>query len=135
MKSFTTAVVETLEGDEEEEGRLEFDLDGETLVAYKPSEAQFALLMQATGRYASPTDAVAGGMDFFHAVLDVPSAQHIYHRLLDRKDPFGLPEVEDIVGWMVEEWTGRPTKRRSDSTRSPKTTGPSSARGSRRSVS
>lgn len=134
MKSFTTAVVEALE-DEEDEGRIEFDLDGETLVAYKPSEAQFALLMQAVGRYASMADSVAGGIDFFHAVLDDTSAQHIHARLLDRKDAFGLEEVEEIMAWLVEEWTGRPMKRRSASTRSPKSTGPASSRGTRRSAS
>lgn len=130
MKSFSTAVRENLE-DEQDEGRLEFDLDGEPLVAYKPSEAQFALLMQAVGRYTSRNEAVAGAIDFFHAILDEDSAQHIHTRLLDRRDPFGLEEVEEIISWMVEEWTGRPMKRRSESTRSPKSTGPASSRGTR----
>lgn len=131
MKAFTTAVVERIEG-EEEEGRLEFELDGETLVAYKPSEAQFALLMQAASRYTEKNEAVAGAMDFFHAVLETDSAAHIRHRLLNRDDAFGLPEVEEIIEWMVEEWTGRPFRKSSGSTSSPKSTGPASKRPSRR---
>jgi hypothetical protein len=134
-KSFTTAIKEHSEEEEEDEGRLEFDLDGETLVAYKPTEEQFALLMQATSRYNSMADAVAGGLDFFHAVLEPDSAAHIRVRLFDRNDDFGIEEVEQIIEWMVEEWTGRPTVRRSGATRSPRSTGPASSRGTRKSTS
>jgi hypothetical protein len=137
-KSFTTAVRERTEaeigddGEPIEEGFLEFDLDGEPMEAHKPEPEQFALLMHAAGTYTSTADSVAGFLDFFFNVMDAKYAQHIRYRLLDRKDDFGLPEVEEIVSWMVEEWTGHPMKRRSGSTRSPKSTGPRSTTRSKR---
>lgn len=133
-KSFTTAVRERIEPTEEEpeEGLLEFDLDGEPMEAHKPSEEQFALLMHAAGTYTSTKDAVAGFIDFVFNVMDKSYAQHLRNRLLDRTDDFGLPEIEEMVSWMVEEWTGRPMKRRSGSTGSPKSTGPRSTSRSKR---
>ena len=133
-KSFTTAVkerVETAEG-EVEEGLLSFDLDGEPLEAHEPEPSQLALLMHAAARYTSTREAVAGFLDFFFNVMDDRHAQHIRARLLDRKDDFGLDEVEEIVAWMVEEWTGVPFKRPSDSSSSRKSTGPRSTSRSRR---
>lgn len=137
MKSFTTAVKERIEPEdgETEPGLLEFDLDGEPMEAHEPSPEQFALLMQAAGTYTSTKDAIAGFIDFIWSVMEREYAQHLRNRLLDRNDAFGLDEIEEMVAWMVEEWTGRPMKRRSGSTGSPKSTGPSSTRGTRKSTS
>lgn len=139
-KSFTTAVKERIpvyddDGEEIEEGLLEFELDGEKLVAHKPSPEQFAILMQAAGRYTTTSDAIAGFIDFVWSTMDLDSARHLRNRLLDSGDDFGLDEIEDIVAWMVEEWTGHPMKRRSGSTGSPKSTGPRSTTRSRKSAS
>jgi hypothetical protein len=137
-KSFTTAVKErTVEtdpetGEEIEEGLLQFDIDGEPMEAHKPGEEQFAMLMHAAGTYTSTKDAIAGFIDFVFSVMERQYAQHLRNRLLDYKDDFGLPEIEDIVAWMVEEWTGHPMRRRSGSTSSPKSTGPRSTSRSRK---
>jgi hypothetical protein len=140
-KSFTTAIKERVEpeigedGEPIEEGLLSFELDGEPMEAHKPSEEQFALLMHAAGTYTSTKDAIAGFIDFVFNVMDTHYAQHLRSRLLDRNDDFGLDEIEDMVSWMVEEWTGRPMKRRSGSTSSPRSTGPRSTSRSKRSTS
>jgi hypothetical protein len=136
-KSFTTAVRERTEEEEAEEaeGLLEFDIDGEPMEAHRPSPEQFALLMHAAGTYTSTKDAIAGFIDFIWSTMDRQYAQHLRNRLLDKDDDFGLPEIEDIVSWMVEEWTGHPMKRRSGSTSSPKSTGPRSTTRSRKSTS
>lgn len=127
VKEFVTAVREAEEVDEEE-GRLEFAIDGTDVVAYRPSEAQFAMLMLAASRHTEKNEAVAGAIDFFYACLDEDSAAYVYQRLINRKDAFGLTEVENIIEWMVEEWTGRPFPRSSGSTSSR----PASGRGSSR---
>lgn len=133
-KAFITAVKEKVDENdpEAEEGLLEFDLDGEQITAHKPTPEMFAILMHAAGRYTTTADAVSGFIDFFYECMDRSAAQHIRSRLLSRDDDFGLDEVEDIVAWMVEEWTGRPMKRRSASTESPRSTGPASKRTTRR---
>lgn len=116
MKEFTTAVKEVTET--EDDKALHFAVDGKELKCYRPNDGQLAMLMASVGRHASQTQQVAGIIDFFVAVMDDESHSYLVDRLLDREDTFGLQEVESIMMWMVEEWTGRPTQRPSVSTQS-----------------
>jgi hypothetical protein len=125
MKSFETAVRDVVDEEEEDYG-LAFEVDGRELRCYRPHEGQVVLLMASFGRHSSQTDKVAGIIDFFVETLDEPSHQHLVGRLLDRNDPFSVEDVEAIMEWMIEEWSGRPTKRPSASPRRPKRTGPRS---------
>jgi len=115
MKEFAKAVQEVTE---EVEGPLEFKVEGhpEVLKAYKPSDGQLAMLMASTGRHTTQHTQVAGIIDFFVSLLDQPSQFLVSDWLLDRTDSFGIAEVNDIMTWFVEEWTGRPTSLRSVST-------------------
>jgi hypothetical protein len=131
-KSFATAVKEQSEEGTEDEGVLEFDLDGEPMVAFRPSGEAFAVLMMAASRRTEMGDAITYGMDFFYSCLDDNSAARIYKRLLDRKDEFGLPEVEEILEWMVHEWTGQSLPKASARTPSPRATGRPSKQTTRR---
>lgn len=123
MKEFTTAVQDA---EQDEDGAMEFSVDGTLCRAYRPSDGQLAFLMASTGRHSSDQEQIAGLINFFVAVLDDESHNYIVNRLLDRKDSFGLEQVQAIMEWMVEEWSGRPTKSPSVSTTSPPTTGRSS---------
>jgi hypothetical protein len=122
VKEFTTAVREV----EEDTSLMEFKVDGVDLKCFKPKDGQLAMLMASTGRHTSQHTKVAGIIDFFVEVMDEPSHHYIVDRLLDRQDPFGLEEVEQIMMWMIEEWTGRPTESPSVSTRSPQSAGQNS---------
>ena len=113
MREFTTAIEEVTE---EQGPDLEFKLDDRVLHAYKPTEGQLAMLMASIGRHTSDSTKVAGIIDFFVSVMDEQSHAYIVDRLLSRADPLGIPQVQDIMEWMVEEWTGRPTKPLSVST-------------------
>jgi hypothetical protein len=114
MKEFARAVQEATE----EEQPLEFKVEGhdEVLRSFKPSDGQLAMLMASTGRHTSEHTQVAGIIDFFVSLLDEPSQLLTTDWLLDRTDPFGIEMVNDIMAWMVEEWTARPTPLRSVST-------------------
>jgi len=112
MKEFVTAIEEVTEPQDE----MKFSLDGHAMVAYKPTEGQLAMLMSSIGRHTSDSTKIAGIIDFFVAVLDKSSSDYVVERLLSREDPLGIPQVQDIMEWMVEEWTGRPTKPLSVST-------------------
>lgn len=114
MREFVTAVEEQQAPKDEPD--LTFKLDDKVLYAYKPTDGQLAMLMASIGRHTSDTTKIAGVIDFFVAVLDEASAPYIVDRLLSRADPLGIPQVQDIMEWMVEEWTGRPTKPLSVST-------------------
>jgi len=116
MKEFTTAA-ESVEitGDE----MIEFKIDGESCHAFQPSNGQLAVLLASIASTQQWTHQVAGVINFFDAVLDDESSAYITRRLLERTDQFGLDEVQDIIQWLVEEWSSRPTQPPSGSTPSP----------------
>lgn len=104
--------------------------------AYPPSEGQVLLLLaDAVGRNRGTQDKIAAIVDFMVDVLDKESHDYIVGRLLDRRDPFGVAQIEPIVMWMIEEWGGRPTKQPSDFAPSRKTGGQSSTRRTSKSTS
>lgn len=132
-KDFETAARAATTTQEEEEAGLPFtvtekDENGNvtarvTCRCFRPGDGQLAILMATTGRHSSQNEQIAGIINFFASVLDDDSHTYLVNRLLDRKDEFGLEQVQDIMEWMIEEWTGRPTKSPSVSTRSPSSTG------------
>jgi hypothetical protein len=123
VKEFTTAVEKA---DQDEEAPLEFNVDGVMCHGYYPGDGQLAYLLASTGRHSTTQEQIAGLINFFVAVLDEESHSYVVNRLLDRKDPFGIEQVQKIMEWMVGEWSGRPTKSPSGSTTSPPSTGQSS---------
>lgn len=130
MKEFTTAATRVAEEGEELDSvyTLEFAVDGETLHARRPKDGQLAVLMTAASRHMPDNMRIATLIDFFVNVLDIESHHYVVGRLLDGDDEFGLEEVQDIMEWMVEEWTGRPTQPPSVSTQSRRTGGQKSTR-------
>jgi hypothetical protein len=126
MKEFTTAAADipAPEADPQDTHEalysLEFTLvreysDGrppeKTLCrARKPKDGQLAVLMATSSRHSSTSEQIAGYINFFVAVLDDFSHTYVVSRLLDSDDEFGIDEVQDIMEWMVEEWSGRPTQ-------------------------
>jgi hypothetical protein len=103
-----------------------FDIEGHKMLAYQPDEAQFAMLMAFVGRGSSDADRVAGLINFLIAILDPKGADYLQRRLLDRDDDYGIEDVENLMEWLTEEWSGNPTRGQSASTPSPSTTGSSS---------
>lgn len=126
MKEFTTAANEAAQSPEEKDAGMPFVVDGVECRAFQPKDGQLAVLMATTGRHSSTQEQIAGLINFFVAVLDKPSHTYIVNRLLDYNDPFGIAEVQGIMEWMMEEWTGRPTQWPSGSTPSPPSGGPKS---------
>lgn len=140
MKEFATAVRAV----QEDEDYLEFvlveeDEDGEAVRtvcrAYPPGDGQVAMMMAGMGRHTSNETRVAAIIDFLIGVLDEESHRYITDRLLDRRDPFGLAEINEILHWLVEEWGGRPTKSPSDFSPSRKAVGQKSTRSTSKSTS
>lgn len=127
MKEFLTAVNEGPE-DQADDGAMEFSVDGVLCRCYKPNDGQLAVLMASTGRHASEQEQIAGIINFFVATLDDESHNFVVNKLLDRRDPFGVLDVQRIMEWMIEEWTARPTQSSSGSTPSRQTGGRRSTR-------
>jgi hypothetical protein len=134
VKQFITAAERATDT---EENTLEFEVgilgeDGkiaeiQKCKAFKPEPGQIAMLMATTqARHLSQGEQVAGMINFFVEVLDEESHTLIVSRLLNRKDPFGIQDVQDIIWWMMGEWSGHPTEGPSGSTPSQTPAGPTS---------
>ena len=108
MKEFMTAVHEAEKTPEDEDEGTLFTVDGTECRCFKPSDGQMAVLLASISRSNDWMTQVAGIVNFFVEVLDDESHAYVTGRLLNRQDPFGLPEVQAIIEWMVEDWTGRP---------------------------
>lgn len=126
MKEFITAV-EAVEAEDEDLG-TPFMVDGVECRAYAPSDGQLAMLVVSISKRSSQHEKIAGIINFFDSTLDEESREYITDRLLDRTDPFGVVQVEEIIEFLIEEWTGRPTKSPSGSTRSQRPGGQKSTR-------
>lgn len=119
IKEFTTAIKVADAEDREAEGgpdadQWPFKVDGVECMAFKPGSGQLAVLIATTANHSSEVEQVAGIINFFASVLDDQSHHYLVQKLLDRRDPFGISEVTEIMEAMVEEWTGDPTKQPSD---------------------
>jgi hypothetical protein len=129
LKSFTTANDAVPESAFEDAEPIEFDIDGEPFIAYPPTGGQLALVMASAGKHSKTVDRVVATIDFLDSLLDEEGQERIRERLMDRNDPFDLEQVEDILDYLVKEWSARPTKQPSDYRRSQsKTTKSSTAK-------
>lgn len=125
MLEITTAAKRAEQEGKEDEG-TPFSVDGRECTAYRPGDGQLAVLMATTGRHSSQEESIAGIINFFASVLDDESHSYVVSRLLDRRDPFGFAEIEDIMKGLVQEWSARPIKQPSDFASSQQTDGQNS---------
>jgi hypothetical protein len=103
---------------------LEFTLDGHKCRAQaEPSDGQVAFLMARAAKHVSMQEKIIAMLNFFDSALDDDTQAYLSGRLLDPKDPFGAANIEPILAWLMEEWSGHPTQRSSGSTLPPTTTG------------
>jgi hypothetical protein len=71
-------------------------------------------------------NAIAGTMDFLDSVLLPSSREKFAERMRDPENPIALNTVTDLVQWLVELYTGRPTELPSPSPAGQPAAGPSS---------
>lgn len=126
-KAFTSAARQ-----EEPDVPLEFTLDGETYHIYPPKDGQLALVMASMSDYADDGEGVATFINTFFALLDDETNHALHRRLMDREDTFGVEQMMEILMWVVEESTDRPTKSSPASTASRTASGGRSTGGARR---
>lgn len=131
MREFVTAV--SAAEDETKEGWVDFsitenDADGKEVRkvpcrAKRPSSGQVAYLTASMHKRAPIEQQIAGAINFCMAIMDTDTAAYMSDRLLDSEDPFELPQIQDIIEGLLEEWTGRPTVPSPDSAQSGDSTG------------
>lgn len=92
-----------------ENGRepVDFDLDGVTLYAHPPKTA--ALLDLADVANAPAVEQVRAVMDFMYECLEPESREHVEGRLYDPSDNLEITDLTEVIRWLTEEFTARPT--------------------------
>lgn len=110
-KSFELAVKRANDGDDADE-RMPFQMEGsdEQLYAYPPTEGQLVLLIGAMAETERADQRAAAILDTFWSLLTEDTIAVLKRRLRDRNDTFGLADIMNIIEWIVEDSTGRPTK-------------------------
>lgn len=113
LKEFITAAREDFHPEDDES--TTFTHDGREVTFYRPTTSQIALI--AAYSQASEFDMAGGYLATFFGLCEDDTRRYFYGRLMDRNDPFdidGPGGVNEIMESLLEEWSGRPTKRPSD---------------------
>lgn len=121
MKDFVTAV--TADKTEPIGPDITFTVDGYELVARAPGPGQMTLLLAAVGDTITDQQSVADSINWLFSLLEGEDRRHLKVRLLDNEDPFGAEEVAAILQYLIEEWSGKDSDKRSDSRSSRSRTG------------
>ena len=90
------------------------DLDGREITFLPPTTGQWAVTIAGGTDTANPSQMVADQINFFFSLLADEDVQYFRHRLFDRKDAFDVPNIAEIMEYLIEEWSARPTKQPSD---------------------
>lgn len=110
-KTFALSVA-AANGDDPVDEAMPFMLEGTDaqLYAYQPTEGQLVLLLGAMNEYASNEQQAATVLDVFWSLLEEDTVGVLKRRLRDRHDTFGLQDIMNIIEWIVEETSARPTR-------------------------
>ena len=135
VKEFALALEREIETEPDELMPFTMADDDTQLYALMPTEADVALAAGALSQYAEDGEKAVAVLDLFWSLMTDETARHLRRRLRDRKDRFGVPDVMNVLEWIIEERTGRPTKPSSASTASQPSTGASSTVNSPRKAS
>lgn len=117
MKSYEVAAQQSQIDDD----IVSFRLNGREIKTYVPNTGDFAVVMsQLTGHGVSELEQVGATVDFFFELLvEEKDRRYLWKRLKDRKDKFGMEQIEKIFEDLMEEWSARPTGPSSGSTQQP----------------
>lgn len=97
---------------------IEFSIDGTDVVAHPPTTGQLALFIASTG--GGGMTSVQAMFDFLGAILDDEGFDLIEEKLNDGVE---LALITDVITYLIEEWSARPTQQSSESTASRRSTG------------
>lgn len=120
---------------EREDGMIEIVAEGfeKPLLAQSPREDQLGFVMARMTKRKAGYKEMATVINYVVDIFDEESADAIADRMMDDEDDFGLEDLIELFGDLVEAWSARPTKRPSDFTPSQKQGGKkSTARASAR---
>jgi hypothetical protein len=116
MKEFVTAIKAVESTDEAALGTpVTIKVDDREVTFSPATSGQIAILLAGASDSSTSVTGISSAINFFFSLLDNDDDRRYFKvRLLDRTDPFEAEDVTQIVMYLVEEWSGRPTKQPSD---------------------
>lgn len=121
MKEFTRSAKQndTPLGDDP----LSFKIGDDEFTVYPPTTAMFALFLSSQAENRTIADQMAGVVDLVDGLLTEEQRPLFHKRLLDRNHPLDFDVLQEIIEWLLEEWSARPTQESSDSSSSQRSGG------------
>jgi hypothetical protein len=114
LKSFTTAA-RSAEEHALEGLPIKVEIDGRKITFLPPSDGQFAIALAGSGDLVDTATMASTQINFFFSLIeDQKDSAYLRRRLFDRADDFGVEMIADIITYVMEEWSARPTKQPSD---------------------
>lgn len=130
MKSFSTAAnAAAHEKDLPIGPDVQFEYGGREFTAKSPTGPQLALFLAAFGDTADLGTRVVDTINFWSSRFKREDAAHFKRLLADPDDVFDFVKMSEILSWLIEEWSGRPTTSPSVSSSLPTPTGNGSTAG------
>jgi hypothetical protein len=123
VQEFITAVDKA---SEPENAPTRFKIDGREVAAFQPADGQLALLMASMGRGMQANDAIAATVNFFCELFEGADKHYVEERLLNREHTLPIEKIQEILEWLIEQWSARPTQSPSDSPTLPASVGQNS---------
>lgn len=97
-----------------------------------PGPGQLAYLSMVAASADSDLEAGAGLLNFLVSMMSNEDARYLKKVILDMDSGFDIEDVVEVMEYLLEEWSARPTKPASDSSGSQVPTGRPSTAASRR---
>lgn len=108
-KQFTTAARQTKDEGFEGAEPITFNIDNDEFTASPPTASQFALFMAGQSSHSTVSDQIAAMIDFFNGMLPEDQQLLLRHRLLNRDDALDFETIQQVMEFLIEEWSARPT--------------------------
>jgi len=123
VTSFTLDWIVDLTEDQEADGIEPEVIRSDTFHVTRPTDERLFLVAAMVGDEDGVGSEATAVMDLFRDSLPPREYSILRSRLADPDDSVDLDVLQEIVGWLMEQWSDFPTQQSSDSSGSPTSTG------------
>lgn len=96
--------------DETDDSVIELTIDGQMIVAFKPSKGAWTVIMAALSNAATVSDRTNAILQFVYASLDPASQMYVQSRLLATGDDFDIDVLANIVNALIKKWAPKQSR-------------------------
>lgn len=129
MKEFTTAVANRPSKDTGEDAvthPVTVKIDDREVTFRGATSSELFMLMAAISDTGTLSESIATSINVLYQLMEEDDRRWLKRRLFDPTDPMGPDDIAEYIGYLIEEWSARPTESPGDSSSSPSRTGQNS---------